>query len=359
MHVLALVTDAFGGRGGIARYNRDFLSALVKADVVDQIIVAPRLSPDPAGFLPDKIEQLAPIYNPVSYSVSSVRRALQGTKPDVIFCGHVLMSPLAASLASALRVPMWLQVHGIDAWNSPSRAVKWSAERSALVTSVSRYTKAQLARWWNGDPARIRVLPNTVRPQFSPGAKPLALLDRYGLHGKRVILTVSRLSQADRYKGLDRIIAAMPVIAGARPDVVFLIAGDGDDATRLQQLAVAHGVGDRVQFAGYVPEAELADHFRVADVYAMPSTKEGFGIVFIEAALCGLPVIGGNRDGSVDALADGRIGRLIDPESNEELVSAIFDALSYRAAAHPEQANRFAYQNFTQHVGHLVRSLAR
>jgi glycosyltransferase involved in cell wall biosynthesis len=80
-------------------------------------------------------------------------------------------------------------------------------------------------------------------------------------------------------------------------------------------MARESGVADRVTFAGQVPDEELPDYSALAHVFAMPSTGEGFGIVFLEAAATGLPIVGGNRDGSVDALAEGRIGRLVDPSS--------------------------------------------
>jgi glycosyltransferase involved in cell wall biosynthesis len=110
-----------------------------------------------------------------------------------------------------------------------------------------------------------------------------------------------------------------------------------------------------------VPEPELLDYFAVAHVFAMLSTGEGFGIAFIEAAASGLPVIGGNCDGSVDALADGRIGRLINPNSLAEIEGAMIDAL---LGHHPivtgaKESQRFGFRRFATHVDGLVASLVR
>src|SRR5262249_38146012 len=128
---------------------------------------------------------------------------------------------------------------------------------------------------------------------------------------------------------------------------------------RLEQLARESGIADCVVFAGQVPDAELPDYFALADVFAMPSTGEGFGIVFLEAAASGLPVIGGNRDGSVDALAEGRIGRLVDPHCPEEIAAAVVAALEARDPAAPTEAQRFAFPQFASYVNELVRTLAR
>src|SRR5207247_1514684 len=111
------------------------------------------------------------------------------------------------------------------------------------------------------------------------------------------------------------------------PETIYLIVGDGDDRQRLEALASEFAVQDKVRFAGPVADEELADYYRLADVLVMPSTGEGFGIVFLEAMACAINVIGGNQDGSIDPLVDGAVGSAIDPEDSDELVSAISAAL--------------------------------
>jgi glycosyltransferase involved in cell wall biosynthesis len=145
------------------------------------------------------------------------------------------------------------------------------------------------------------------------------------------------------------------------PDAAYLVVGTGDDRPRLERLAGAAGVSDRVVFAGQVPDGDLADCLALADVFAMPSTGEGFGIAFLEAAASGLPVIGGSRDGSVDALAEGRIGRLVDPDAPSEIAAAVVDALTGRhpVPAAAGEVQRFAFARFAAHVDALVASLGR
>ena len=131
--------------------------------------------------------------------------------------------------------------------------------------------------------------------------------------------------------------------------------GDGDDRPRLESLAVECGVAENVQFAGSVPPEELPDYFRLADVFVMPSTGEGFGIVFLEAMATGVRVIGGNQDGSADPLADGQLGWAVDPDNERELISAICAALS-TDSANVDRASRFNHQAFAEHLQALVRS---
>src|SRR5690242_21076660 len=117
LRVLALVTDAFGGHGGIAQYNRDFLRSLAVCDVIKDVVVLPRIGQ--TSNTPVKVQQLRARRGRLAYSLSALRVAL-GRKPDVVFCGHLLMAPLGAALAKLFGVPLWIQVHGIDAWHELS-----------------------------------------------------------------------------------------------------------------------------------------------------------------------------------------------------------------------------------------------
>ncbi len=354
--MLALVTDGFGASGGIAYYNQSLLAAL--AGIGLRVVVVPRYGAA-TDELPGGVEQIAAAAGDVRWSINSLRHAVAGF--DILFCGHLYAAPLAVALARLAARPLWLQVHGIEAWQAPGRAVRYAVERARLVTAVSRCTRKRLLEWADIDPALVRVLPNTISPSWAMRPKlqedfQKEWEERFGLAGKRVILSVSRMSATEGYKGHDRIIGVLPEIVG-RHDAAYLIVGGGDDVPRLKALAAATGVADRVHFAGHVPAAELADYFALADVFAMPSTGEGFGIAFIEAAASGLPVIAGNRDGSVDALADGRIGRLIDPDDRGQLIAAIIDALEGRLHPNPSDVKRFEFANFSRHVNDLVQAI--
>ena len=119
------------------------------------------------------------------------------------------MAPLAALISRLAGTPVWLQIHGIEAWQRPSLLQRWAAEHAQLVTAVSRHTRRQFLTWANCPPEKVRVLPNTVDERFTPGPKPETLLDRHNLRGKRILLTVSRLAASERYKGHDRVIRAV------------------------------------------------------------------------------------------------------------------------------------------------------
>lgn len=343
MKVLALATDAFGGFGGIAEANRTLFTAM--GELGHEVTVLPRNGR--AAALPAGVRQLAPSSGKLAYSL----RAATSGRFDLLFCGHLYMAPLAALLARGR--PYWVHLHGIEAWKKPSAAVARAVSGAAMATAVSRYTRRRFLEWADVDPARVRVLPNAVDPRFSPGPRPERLAARHGLSGKKVVLTVGRISAGEKYKGHDRVIAAFPEVLKRYRDAVYVVAGDGDDRSRLETLARTTGVDGSVRFIGKPSEAELADVYRMADVFAMPSTGEGFGIVFLEAMACGIPVIAGGEDGSRDPLRDGLAGRLVDPALPSSLAAAIIAALDQgRALYRPE--NPFVQTRLKSHLQLLL-----
>jgi phosphatidylinositol alpha-1,6-mannosyltransferase len=302
--VLALVTDAFGGRGGIAQYNRDFFTALATAG--SKIVIVPRHAPD-AERPPAGIEQRPARFGRLAYSLSAIVEALR-MKPGIVFCGHLYMAPLAWLAATLAGAKLVMQTHGIEAWPRPSRLGRRACEQASMILSVSRYTRARVLDWAAIPPERAVVIPNTVADCFTPGDA-AALRHEWALEGKKVLLTVGRMSASERYKGQDRVIKAIPDLIRAGHDIAYVIAGDGDDRPRLERLALEVGVSDRVRFVGVLPLDTLIEAYRMADLFVMPSTGEGFGIAFLEAMACGTPALGLDAAGARDALCDGKLGQ--------------------------------------------------
>jgi phosphatidyl-myo-inositol dimannoside synthase len=321
--ILALLPDAYGGFGGIAQYNRDLLDALSALNCIEQIVCLARHAPDPGYATPAKVTEYVHPGLPAHYSLAAARQALK-LRPDVILCGHFNLLPVAIMLKRLTNCPIALEAHGIEAWERESRLRLWCIHQTDLVLAVSRFTRERLRQWAGIAPNRIRVLTNAVHlNRYQQTAKPGYLVERYKLEGKRVLMTLSRLPSEERYKGQRKILALMPKLIAQFPDLLYLIVGDGDDRPQLEALVKENGHQQWVCFAGRIPESEKLDHYNVADAFAMPSLREGFGFVFLEAAACGLPVLGGSKDGSRDALVDGLLGVMVDPENAD----ALFDGL--------------------------------
>ena len=250
-------------------------------------------------------------------------------KPDLIICGHINFSPLARQILKLLKIPYWVIIHGVDAWNLTDISKIKALRSASKIISVSQYTTNRVVKEQDINLNLISLLPNTFDlSQFTIQPKPQYLLDRYQLDAdKQIILTVTRLAGSDRYKGYDQIIQALPTIRQQIPNIHYLLVGKGDDRDRIETLIKDHQLQDCVTLAGFVADHELNDHYNLCDVFAMPSKGEGFGIVYLEALACGKPTIGGNQDGAIDALCNGELGILIDPDNIEQIAQAIIDTL--------------------------------
>jgi phosphatidylinositol alpha-1,6-mannosyltransferase len=303
---LALLTDAFGGRGGIAQYNRDLTTALARDPSFASIEILPRVAPDDLGSLPAKVRQHKPRLGRLSYVLAAWRLASQ-LKPHVVFCGHLFMVPLGVTIARAFGARLVVQVHGVEAWTRPQWPLRRALERADLILAVSRDTRARVLAWADIVPERVRVASNTVAADFTPGDRAAARA-ALGLYDEFVLLTVGRLAASERYKGHDRIIPALKPLLEAGMNPIYLIVGDGDDRPRLEALARECDVGSQVRFLGHVPRDALPNLYRAAQIFVLPSLGEGFGIVLLEAMACGTPAVGLAHGGAMDALCDGELG---------------------------------------------------
>lgn len=329
------------GSGGIQAFSRDAVRALLAAYPEARLHV--HVKNDAPGeddpLFAERVtwsssRQFPGVLRTLHFALSGILRTLL-TRPRLVLSTHVNFLPAVHLLKpGACRTAVVL--HGIDAWNLRADAKLRALRKTDAVISVSRYTRDQVAQLPGMEGARLFVLPNTFQTSaFQPGPKPAALLERHGLKAAQpVLLTVSRLEESERYKGHQEVIECLPELTKHFPGLRYVIAGQGGYAAELKRRVKEHGLEEAVIFAGFVPNAELADYYRLCDVFVMPSRGEGFGIVFLEAMACGKPVAAGNADGSADAVDQGRLGVLVSPQSCGELTEALRGLL---AGTHPNR----------------------
>ena len=325
MRVLTFLHDAYGSLGGIARNNRDVLEAMAADPRVERIDALPRIAGTSSERMPAKIEWRREAAGGLASYLCAAFRTLFGPRPDMVLCLHIRLLPVAW-LVSALRgVPLWLMIFGIDAWERPANPLLvWLSRRAGRVISISEVTTERFQSWARLSAGRMRLLPCIVDlDQFQPGPADPALIARYGLAGKRALFTFGRLVSAERAKGMDEVMQAMPGLLADNPDLVYLIGGGGPDRPRLEAKANSLGIADRVIFAGRIAEEEKAAHYRIAHAYVMPSRGEGFGIVILEAMACGIPALASRKDGGREALLDGKLGLLVDPDDPASVEAGI------------------------------------
>jgi phosphatidylinositol alpha-1,6-mannosyltransferase len=322
--------SAFSHTGGIEKFNRCFIKALNE-------LPADKFSPAIVSVYDSDCD---PRYNHKlpfrgfgrkrGLSVSYMIRQLFSC--DILVLGHINLAVVGV-LLKLLRPNAKLVVaaHGIETWPRLFFLKKLCLMQADQILSVSNYTKNQLVLRNKINPQKIRLFPNTIDPYFVlpvDFGKPAYLRERYGLSAThKIILTLSRLSSSEQEKGYPKVIAALPEILKQFPNVIYILAGkyDAKEKEYITGILKQHKVTDNVILTGYVPDEEVPDHYKLADVFIMPSRKEGFGIVFLEALACGTPVIGGNQDGTVDALHNGSLGTLINPTKVNEIADAIIN----------------------------------
>jgi phosphatidylinositol alpha-1,6-mannosyltransferase len=360
MRILVLIPDAFGGRGGIAKFNRDFLNALSTYSDITEIVAIPRRIVESIGLLTNKLTYITSgSKGKLNYTLTVLQTVKRNSKFDLIICGHINLLPFAYLLHIWVKAPIFLVLHGIDAWQpSPSWLVNNLVKKVQGIISVSEFTLKRFLNWAKLDIYKEFILPNTVNlDSFTPGTKNPDLLKRYQLEGKTVLMTLGRLDSSERYKGFDEVLEILPSLKEEIPNLAYMIVGEGDDRPRLEAKAKFLDVEKQVVFTGFIPEAEKADYYRLADTYVMPGTGEGFGIVYLEAMACGIPAIASKLDASQEALRDGLLGILVNPKNPEEIKTGILEALRRPKGVVPEGLEYFSYPDFEHRCHQIIKQI--
>lgn len=345
--VLLLAPQLWSADGGVQRYGRSLLEAMQQVRPSAQVQVLALLDQ------PGRWQRL-------SFLLAALLAVRQ--RPQLVLCTHLHLAPLGWLVARLSSGQLWVSLHGIEAWRPLRGLRRWALLHSNHLLPVSRYTAEQVQQQLDPRMPPWSLLLNTYDAErFQPGPRPVALLKLYGLSPEQpLFFALTRLSVGDRHKHLDRVIAAMVDVRRSHPQAMLLIAGDGDDRPRLQQLVHQLDLQAAVLLPGRLSEDELADHYRLASAFVLPSEKEGFGIVFLEALGCGRPVLAGNRDGSREPLADGRFGLLVDPDQPlapflQALIEQQGDPLWYQPEAlSAAVAEAFAFPAFCRRLEELL-----
>ena len=210
--------------------------------------------------------------------------------------------------------------------------------RDSVVITISEYTRRLIESHGSATAARIvKIRPGADPTRFSPSVPARPLAQRLDIVGHRVILTVGRLMRSQRYKGQDMVIRALPAVVRVVPDVLYVVAGTGDDAGYLRSVAAEIGVANHLKIIGKVADEDLPALYACCDVFVLCGREvvsrkrvlsEGFGIVLIEASATGKPVVGGVGGGIPEAVRDGETGFLVDPVDPEAIAATLIRILT-------------------------------
>lgn len=344
MKILYLLPDLHRYPGGIARYCHMVCRAL--HDGAELRVLSLLDAPDASEAFRERYPRAQlqgfngsrPAFAGAALKLGAQARR-GGWRPDLVLTGHVNFSPVAWTTARLAGARAFAFLYGVDVWEPLSRARRASLNRMDGWFAISRFS-ARRAQAANGVPlSRISILPNCLDPNF-------ALPRLHDAPQTRSLLTVSRLLMPDQLKGHDQVIRAMKPLREEFPGLIYHIIGDGPGRETLQELAQNVGVAEAVRFHGRLSDEEVAQHYAGASAFVMPSSREGFGFVFIEAMAQGAPAVGGNVDATPEVIVDGVTGLLVNPSSVDEIANACAHIL--RSPALRAQMSRAAQEHVAQ-----------
>jgi len=360
LKILFFYLDAFSQTGGIENFNKAFMKALSDLSRENNMNF---LSVSVYDCDPD--ERYIAKENYKGFSGSRIGSSLYAIKKcieyDQVILGHINLAIVGIIIKIIKpRAKIILIAHGIEVWEKLHFIKGAFLRRIHKIFAVSNFTKEKLVSVNKVDPAMVEILHNTLDPYFKiPDffEKPSYLLERYKINkNTKVILTVTRIAETETAKGYEKVIEILPDLVKVDPDIIYILAGKHDEreGLKIKKLVGNLRMQNNFILTGYIPESELSDHYLLADVFVLPSKKEGFGIVFIEALACGLTVIAGNSDGSSDALNNGEFGILVDPEDLSQLKSCLIGSLKYQAKNYKTTIIEKSYLSFRDNTRKLI-----
>ncbi|GAB5561501.1 MAG: hypothetical protein SynsKO_31480 [Synoicihabitans sp.] len=353
MKTLLIVPAMFASEGGIERLMRVVLKGLCTlAEESDEVALI-ALNDD--QITPSRLD-------PYTNSRFTTALGMGGKKirfffrtvaaclrSDQIICGHIhLVSVIGLAQLLKPRLRVFQYAHGLEVWGPWKPLVKWWVHRKIVIIAVSDYTKRRVLERCPGlSVERIHVLPCSFDP--SVAASTLSVPRVAGL-----ILTVSRLSSEDRYKGVDQLIEAFPLIRKLYPAAHLRIIGKGNDRQRLENLALKTD-HEHIEFAGFVPDEKLPSEFAQASIFALPSREEGFGIVYLEAFIHGTPSVA-VRAGAAPEVVQPSVGELAEPHDLNDLAQACLRALErdWDRQKLVDHANSYAFPSFCERLREVL-----
>lgn len=334
MNILLLTLDTFSRTGGIQQFNRCLQLALCKFVIQNGGTLTHKSLMDAAEDADDKYAVNAS-FTFLGYRGFKGRFIAeiitQVHRFDLIIFGHVNLVPL--TLLPALKYKdCRLVAHGIEIWGKLPFLKRRGLKNMQRILAVSHYTTGVIEKQHKIPRHRIDYFPNCLDPFFAEA--PLLPVAEWNKHWRldihrTYLLTLARIKETEQAKGYDTIIRLLPALIARHPNLCYLLAGKYDTAeyTRIRQLADTFGVADRVLMPGFVAPERLPALYNLAKIFVMPSQKEGFGIVYLEAGWWGCPVVANRCGGVPEALLDGKLGILLPPENEELLLATINNQL--------------------------------
>ena len=343
---VVLAPEMFKAPGGIARVSRHYLRAIAETTSPAKLALIVLNDVKISG------EQLATHHAGRAWVAAchaskwrcalSLWQALRKNKAHVT-CTHVALSPLLTWMRRfGCEFTYDIVAHGIEVWKPLPRAQRRALQGARLILSVSDYTRREILNRYPELTKKIHVLPNALDPEFEFSSAESPSLD-----SPPRLLAVSRMAAHDWEKGIDHVIEAFPAVKNSFPDAILRIVGDGEDQARLRTLASATEHSDAITFLGRIDDDQLKEEFRGCTLFVLPSRKEGFGLVYLEAMAAGKPCIVANAGGAPEVI-NQQTGIAVPYGEVPQLTASIIEAvkLYWEPEVLRKRASQFSFSSF-------------
>jgi glycosyltransferase involved in cell wall biosynthesis len=251
-------------------------------------------------------------------------------RPDFTLCTHMNFAPAGRLLQKVLKIPFGIVVYGVEVPNAEYPFFRKCLEDSSLVVHLFDHAIDRLEVWVPGIRAKAFSLLSAVDGErFRILPKAPDLVQKMGIEGRKVLLTLCRISKADgENKGYRQVLEALPQVLRNVGDLRYILAGGGDDLEDVRDLVERLGISSAVILPGPLPPESVVDFYNLADLFVLPSKEEGFpAIVLLEALACGVPVMGGNQPGAEAALLHGELGWIVPHDDVDQIAAALIQAI--------------------------------
>jgi phosphatidylinositol alpha-1,6-mannosyltransferase len=277
---------------------------------------------------------------------------------DWLLFTHLSLATVQRFVPAIGRRPYAVFLHDIEAWQTQPSPRRRVLEGAFLRLANSTYTARRVAEA-NPGVGEVIACPLALGPEWTSRASTPARRDP---SSPPYVLIVGRMIANERYKGHDQLLEAWPRVLQHVPAAKLICVGEGDDLERLRSKAGMLGVGHAVEFPGFVTDDERWRLYRDAAIFAMPSRREGFGLVYLEAMAAGVPCLGSIHDAASEIIVDGQTGWLVDQSDTSGIADRLVQVLSHeseRAAMGEAGRRRFLAQfTFDAFQSRLMAALA-
>lgn len=343
--------NAFSQTGGIQTFNKYFISALEEISSAYTDMTA-----ELVGIYDNEkdVKTSLPFQTLGSSKLGAFKYIIKNAKRfDTFIFAHVNLVPLAIALRLLNpKARIIFCTHGIEIWKKLPRTTEWIMNRSMVLT-VSSFSMNELKKY-NPTLKDVRLFPNCikVKTEAAVAVNPFNPDDFN-------VLSVTRLSHSERLKGIDTVIKAMALLKNEIPNIKYCVIGKGEDVERLKKLVDDLSVSEYVEFLGFVDDIDV--YYQHCDLFTLPSKKEGFGIVYLEAMQYKKPVIAVNYGGSTDVIVDNETGFLCEYNDEKCLakkIKIIHDdpslSMKLGQSGYYHLMEQFTFEHFTQNLFTVV-----